>query len=233
MADTPGQDALDALVEEIAVRVGNDATIYFEEIVSIAFADNPTFISTLEAQTKINRDGLNVSLEFDERSDVWPSAKQIEEGVKPFDIKQGVLQNSGGSPVTIGFEYGTSEQKDNPKLRDRSVRRFIGSKRQEEIINKAATQVSRDLTRRFVPRNEFKDPKYGPSDKAGIFQSINIVKRKSTGSAPYVTFRTISRSSDPSSWLHPGFDPQNFEKQVKEYAKTRIEHYFSKLSGGA
>lgn len=48
--------------------------------------------------------------------------------------------------------------------------------------------------------------------------SLGMVKSKSIGSksvtSKYMTFRRVSDTSDPNSWIHPGFRPMNFAERA-------------------
>jgi hypothetical protein len=64
--------------------------------------------------------------------------------------------------------------------------------------------------------------------KTSLYGGMMKSPAKSSGGS-FVTFRAISRNSDPGSWWHPGFEPLNLIERVKEHINNTFPDILNKI----
>lgn len=162
-------------------------------------------------------------------------ANALEDGASPYDLKKGLLRSSkvkrtkDGKPyIHVPFQLktpGGGARGSEPSVMPRSIYRMasqmgIGQpmklpKKYEDYGIK--TRLSADIE------------KWGHYTwKASPYQGI--VKTPSGGGggkSTYHTFRTVSKNSDPSSWIHPGFRKLG----AIEQASQKVEQIFAEVMG--
>lgn len=185
----------------------------------------------------------------------------IEQGASAFDMKEGFKQSAkkkqkkgGGWYMTIPFRYATPGA-----LGENSV--FAGSL-PDEVYAVAKTQAtnipipgakrSAGLKIEDLPQ-QYQAPSIRPGfstipesktfveykTKTAQFQGLVKINDNATGQNRYMTFRRISDTSDPSAWIHPGFDAMNLaEKAIDAFnmdlhIDKAIDNYLSKLGFGS
>lgn len=201
------------------------------------------YISNI-GQPEIKRNSATIRLRAD--TSEGKLANMLEVGAPAFDIKVGLLKSPkvsrtkgkegtrGGAPyIRVPFQLktpGGGERGPTPPVMPRPIYRMASQlqfgeqlklpKKYEDYSIK--TRLSSDLT------------KWGHYTwKASPFEGI-VRTRKWPGELPttpagrraaYMTFRTVSRNSDPSSWIHPGFRARN----CIEAASARLEQIFPEI----
>lgn len=152
-------------------------------------------------------------------------ANALEEGTGPYDLKKGLLRSpkvkrtKEGKPyIHVPFQLktpGGGARGPSPPVMPRPIYRLasqLGAGQQMKLPKKyedygIKTRLSADLQ------------KWGHYTwKASPYQGI--VKAPlggGGGKSTYMTFRTVSKNSDPSSWIHPGFKARGC---IEEAAKS-------------
>lgn len=157
-------------------------------------------------------------------------AWRVEHGYPSFDMKPGLLagpaakHGESGPYTTVPFTHGTAGT--------------VGVKAppMPEEVSTLATALSRggrlmgmgDLGRRsklpgpINAANPLRPPMQGPYTwKASPFQGM--VRGGRAGHTTYTTFRRVSAQSDPSSWIHPGQEPNRVMEAVQDAMAERVQ----------
>nr|DAI06537.1 MAG TPA: hypothetical protein [Herelleviridae sp.]DAT74246.1 MAG TPA: hypothetical protein [Herelleviridae sp.] len=80
-----------------------------------------------------------------------------------------------------------------------------------------------------IPSYTHKSPKY-----EGLVK-LNIASTETENRSGYFTFRRVSNTSDPLSWIHPGFEPRKFmdkaleQAQIETVASMAIDKFLSQI----
>ena len=151
-------------------------------------------------------------------------ANAIEMGTSEFDMKKGFLKSnkikytSKGKPyLTIPFRFGTPQAIGDSSAFSGIMPTQIYSQVKKQAP-KAALKLSSIPQQFHIPksaalRKQTKSGNFANITKKTEMTSIYEGMRKTQGG--YVTFRRVSLNSDPSSWIHPGF-------QKKDLAGTAL-----------
>ena len=154
-------------------------------------------------------------------------ANALEQGAEPYDLKKGLLKSSkvrrtkDGKPyIHVPFQLktpGGGARGASPPVMPRPVYRLasqLGIGQQLKLPKKyedygMKTRLSADLK------------KWGHYTwKSSPYQGIVKIPAVKGPGSTYMTFRTVSKNSDPSSWIHPGFRAKNcIEETVKNLDK--------------
>lgn len=168
----------------------------------------------------------------------------VEEGIEPgHDMKPDLLKNAEVGPngkrhKVIPFDHGAPPTQRNATA-DRIVGelkqglREINKKRKDnglQAVNIAKIEKNSDGSPRVGKLHEFDIPSDKPTANAKhpALKGLTIYQSKDskTGNIrrDVLTFRTVSDSSDPNSWIHPGFKAQNFLDEAANWALTEWEN---------
>jgi hypothetical protein len=163
-------------------------------------------------------------------------ALMLEEGATSFDIKAAMSKSSkrheknGHWYITIPFRWATSEA-----IAESSI--FAGKipKAVERLVKMSSSPIKQsNLPKGFdVIRTSSVGYTHQSSIYAGIGKSdiSSTNKEKRSG---YWSFRRISDTSDPNSWIHPGFPPLKLmektlnELQIDAIVDRAIDEFLSK-----
>jgi hypothetical protein len=155
----------------------------------------------------------------------------LEMGLSPFDIKKGLLrspkakQGKNGPYITVPLPLkapGGGERGPSPPVMPWSVYKITSRSPMGTTTKLPLRLENLGKRTRLSP-----DPtRWSPYTwKTSPFQGIRRSPDPSRpGKAHYNTFRRVSKESDPSSWIHPGFAAKNFSDKVL----VRIESIFIK-----
>ena len=178
----------------------------------------------------------------------------IENGAGVFDMKAGFKlaknvkqKKNGGWYMTIKFRFGVptslgeNEAFSNvmPKAIHNVAKNLIPSVSQPEVkisskYHSTNYKYGKSLTNFDIP-SPLDKPKtragygsygsYTHKDNIykGMIKQVKIYEKKAQ--VQYATFRRVSDTSDPNSWIHPGFVAKNFaEKAVEQTDIEMIQH---------
>lgn len=170
----------------------------------------------------------------------------IEEGIEPgHDMKPDLLKNAqvnskGKRHKVIPFDHATP-----PSSRNANAERIVQElKTGLQEINKQRKQAdprSGNITITKIEKNADGSPRVGklhefdiPSDKPTAnakhpaLKGLTIYQSKDekTGNIrrDVLTFRTVSDSSAPDSWIHPGYKAQHFLEDAEQWALNEWEN---------
>ena len=147
-----------------------------------------------------------------------PLVKAIEEGGKPFDMKEGFLKSSkakiskdGKRYMTIPFRHKTPNSKVDVKMPN-SIYRIAKSQNIEDTNR--GIKLS-ELPKEFQIKSVNSQ---GYEHKAPIYEGIVKTMGSSEGRSQYFSFRRVSENSDPKSWMNKGISARNiFDKTLSTF----------------
>lgn len=174
-----------------------------------------------------------------------PHGRIVEEGIRPFDIKRGLLTSSKakisadgkGKYITVAFRHNTpgndsvaeampqhiySEAKQLMYSRKNGILRKWWTGQQYSwggnIGNKPEGMQSKLTNQGGNGYRGGKQDQY--TWQTGKYSGmVKMGKPKNTS---YMTFRRISTNSDPKAWLHPGVPPRPVRAAVIENTKNQV-----------
>lgn len=164
-----------------------------------------------------------------------PHSSIVEDGIKAYDMKPGLLSSpkaktnkEGGKYITVPYRHGTPGTVGMQSM-PKSVYKLasqLGFSRRNGAIRAFFTG------RRYVwdgklsenptgQRSHFgSHPGAGYTWKTGQFSGM--VKMGQKGHSQYLTFRRVSENSDPRSWQHPGVKPRPIREAVVENTREEV-----------
>lgn len=161
----------------------------------------------------------------------------IEDGVTPFDMKEGLLTSpkskwgkDGSLYITVPFRHGTPGAKTMPSM-PKSVykdAKQLGYSRRNGSLNALASgqQYTYNWGGRLKQSSEGQrshasnHPGAGYTWKTGLYSGM--VRMGQEKHSQYITFRRVSTNSDPNSWQHPGVKPRPIREAVIENTREEV-----------
>ncbi len=157
-----------------------------------------------------------------------PHGRIVEEGVKPFDMKQTHLSGpkvkvskDGSKYITVPFRHQVPGQTALADAMPRQVyeqAKRMAISRRNNILRKFFTGRSYSWGDR-LPR-EYGGEKEKPHWTTGRY--TGMVKMTGRPHTSYLTFRRLSEKSKPEAWQHPGVDPRPVTQAVVENTQEEI-----------
>jgi hypothetical protein len=166
-----------------------------------------------------------------------PHGNTIEDGIKPFDMKPGLLASpkakpmkDGGKFITVPFRHGTpgtsglsampvnvyqQANKLGFSRRNGALKAFFTGRKY--VWNGRLKETSQGQRSHIAPH-----PGQKYTWKSGQFSGM--VRVGKAGHTQYLTFRRVSTNSDPSSWQHPGVKPRPIREAVVENTREEVLH---------
>lgn len=161
--------------------------------------------------------------------------ESIEEGIKPFDMKPGLLASpkakvskNGSKYVTVPFRHGTPgaiTMQAMPTHVYMEAQKLTYSRRRNFLVA-AITGKKYTWGSRLAPTSEGQrthiEPHRGAGYtwKTGLFSGM--VKMGKPKHTQYMTFRRVSSNSNPNSWQHPGVEPRPIREAVIENTRDEV-----------
>ncbi len=160
-------------------------------------------------------------------------ALMMEEGVSPYDLKDGFSKSSkkkdkegGGWYLTIPFRHATSEAVAEASFFSNQMPKQI-----EDIVKVKPMSGGKTtgLTLDELPAEYQKllsNPTTGYEHKAPInqgLQRINMPSSDKEKRSGYLTFRRVSDNSDPDSWVHRGFSALKLMEKTMQQVDERTD----------
>jgi hypothetical protein len=158
----------------------------------------------------------------------------IEEGIKPYDMKEGLLTSpkakfgkNGSLYITVAFRHGTpntTTMASMPKAVYKDAKK-LGYSRVNGVLGGNSMGVTYSWGGKLKNNPEGQRTKLvGPGKhytwKTGLYSGmVRMGKGKQT---QYLTFRRISTKSDPNSWQFPGVAPRPIRQAVVENTKEEV-----------
>jgi hypothetical protein len=156
-----------------------------------------------------------------------PYASNIEDGVRPYDMKQTHLNGpkvktakDGSRYITVPFRHGTPgavTMKPMPESVYQHAKNLAVSRRNGMLktwwTGKKYTWGDR-LESQYGGRRE--KPHWSTGRYTGM------VKMAGFPHSQYLTFRRLSEKSDPRAWLHPGMEKRPVTQAVVENSRDEI-----------
>ncbi len=138
-----------------------------------------------------------------------PYSDSIEKGVSPYDMKPKLLK--GKAFVRIPFRHGTPNGQSENKSATGLQKMPENIKTMLSNVKKLGT-VSQGQRSKIIHDLEGNRKTY--TWKTGPYSGMKRVGAARQGQ--YITWRTVSRRSDPSSWWHPGTPPRPISRAVAQ-----------------
>jgi hypothetical protein len=209
---TNSSELEDGLTREIE----DEAMAKWEELANITLGDSAeNYINSMRSE----RDGTNVVLSLD-----GDLANMQEKGAAPYDMKPGLLD--GKDSVVIPIASSAPGKRANGRTGPNPLSKGVYAKVKKQVM-KVGDRFSgnKRRSRSYDKSYLHKSPKYAGLTKSNRFYA------KRTG-AEFVTFRTVSKKSDPSSFWHPGFEAIDLMSKVKDYIRQITPEIFSNFFSG-
>lgn len=147
----------------------------------------------------------------------------IEQGIEPFDMKEGFKNSSkrkfkkdGGWYLTIPFRFGTPGIVGESEIFSNIMPEEVYKAALSELRGSSKKQLSaKSLPAEFQVkgvRPEVKNNTTGKifeayQHKASIYEGMRRSNKEYHGH--YMTFRRVSDRSDENAWIHTGIEPRN------------------------
>lgn len=147
----------------------------------------------------------------------------IEQGIEPFDMKEGFKNSSkrkfkkdGGWYLTIPFRFGTPGIVGESEIFSNIMPEEVYKAALSELRGSSKKQLSaKSLPAEFQVkgvRPEVKNNTTGKifeayQHKASIYEGMRRSNKEHHGH--YMTFRRVSDRSDENAWIHTGIEPRN------------------------
>lgn len=145
-------------------------------------------------------------------------AMAIERGVQPYDMKPGLLK--GRQFVRIPFRHATPGRGNQPGAITATGMRVM-SQEIYDLVKKAGQVGSSPIGQRskIVDLNKT-GRRITYTWKSGMYSGM--ANKGRFLHSQYITFRTVSINSNPSSWWHPGSPPRPLSKAVAVMTKDAV-----------
>jgi hypothetical protein len=174
---------------------------------------------------------------------VFPN--MVEAGASPFDQKPGFLNSpkakpkkNGGMYFTVPFSWGTpgAEVDIFSNILPPSVYKIIKSKESQVSGLGGVALTGQALKTKELPfefqipssrkaivteSKTFAEYKHKTAMLAGVTRSEKIYESATQGK--YKSFRRVSDTSDPLSWIHPGIEAQNLAEKAMDSTNIKFE----------
>lgn len=138
-----------------------------------------------------------------------------EKGAVPFDMKPGLLK--GKDYVNVPIEH-SKPGSGGPN----EMSKTIYSKAKNLNYGQRFTDSTSKRKTSWHGEYKHKDTLY----KDMLKNKKSYEKQSGAG---YVTFRRVSKNSDPSSWIHPGFTPLNLADKVANHLADVYDGIINKI----
>ena len=168
-----------------------------------------------------------------------PIVMMLEEGASEYNLKESFaksgkkkMKSDGGWYLTIPMRYATptalgeseifagvlpQEIYNKVKSVDTPMPTGAGMRSEGLKIEDIPAQYQEKTIRSAIPQSKLLQARQEYISKSSKYEGLVKVKDTETGKSGYMTFRRVSDKSDPSSWVHSGFEKRNFaEKALSE-----------------
>lgn len=169
-----------------------------------------------------DKTSITVELTAGETPGSW-LPNMLEEGHAPFDMKEAILKGEEskiiffrkGTPNAVNLNRMTSEQ----HAVMRSLKTTSDTAKFPAFLTRGSPQSTRSPVQAYgvhytKSRSTSVSGAPGTPYERDDFNKMQKIVRG--GSPTYGTFRTISRKSDPGSWLHPGLPALKLAEKVMD-----------------
>lgn len=163
-----------------------------------------------------------------------PQASIIEDGIKAYDMKPGLLSSpkaktnqDGKKWITVPYRHGTPGTVGMASMPPNvyQMAQKLGFSRRNNAIKAFFTGRKYTWNGKLSESAQGQRSHFGSHSGSGYTwktgQFSGMVKMGSKGHSQYLTFRRVSENSDPNSWQHPGVKPRPIREAVVE--NTRDE----------
>lgn len=215
----------DATKESIQLAISQLATAAYSEAIRKAQERLKTskqdYINALDFE-KLGDNIYVISLKGDH-------ANAIEDGYGTFDMKPGLINGPKSKVSAKGTRYNTVPFYHRP-----SSRSPLGA-RQEELRTALRDVIAKHKLSKIV------------KDKAGVPMQGIVARIKNTGvkdldglvkiqktyekktESYYMTFRRVSSNSDPTKWIHPGFEGVHIFDYLEKYIDVEVDRILAAI----
>lgn len=159
----------------------------------------------------------------------------IEEGIRPYDQKEAMLNSpkakvgkNGSIYMTVPFRHGVPGTVTMPSMPKHiyDSAKTLGYSRKNNFLTAMLTGKKYAWGGRLQESSEGQrshinpHPGKGYTWKTGLFSGM--VKTGKAGHSQYLTFRRVSSNSDPASWQYPGVKPRPIREAVVENTREEV-----------
>lgn len=172
----------------------------------------------------------------------------IESGVDSWDMKSGFLNGpnaktgaNGKKYNTIPFGFGTPgalEENFTGGILPKEIHDIVKNKPANEPLERydlknvsASLKTPQKKSIKMPESKSFKEYQH----KSSIYEGVSKRTDSATGQNTYGSFRRVSESSNPESWIHPGLEAQNIaDKAIANFNLPQevgriLDRFLSKL----
>lgn len=227
--------AIDNAIESLAISTRDKWVALAKENLKSARFE---YVRGLQEKNSLKKTG---SLEYEVALVGWlPNA--VEGGISPFDMKPGLLGGKnaakhGGKYANVPFRHFTGAQSAEriskaPNYKQ-DLAKVLKNSGLDKIIKDSKGKALEGKVGVASGTARLGIKKLKPHHKSTIFEGLTRYQKrynKKTGSQ-LMTFRRVSRNSDPISWLHPGLPGVHLMKDVEKYIRDQVDLIFKSIAG--
>lgn len=164
-----------------------------------------------------------------------PHSSIVEDGVKPYDMKEKLLASpkaktgkDGRKYITVPYRHGTpgTVGMSAMPVSVYNLANQLGFSRKNGVIKAFFTGRKYTWNGSLKESSDGQRSHFGSHPGAGYTwktgQYSGMVKMGKPGHSQYLTFRRVSENSDPKSWQHPGVKPRPIREAVIENTKEDV-----------
>jgi len=218
------------VVKEIQAKIEMFSKAVYNEGLRLSAEKLGTSLANYQSNLKYEKIGDNIYQIFLVEDSF---AEKFEEGFKGFDMKPGFLNSPKAKTTKDGLnKYFDVPFQIQPHAKSRASKRITDMRSavqaaiSDKTVEKRITEFNKDSKglARFgnVTRYKTGDPR-----TEGL---VNIAP-PGGGTSKYFIFRRVSRNSDPSKFLHPGYDGAKIFEELEKFTEKGIEDLLKGILG--
>jgi hypothetical protein len=215
-------------IAEINAVVPIVAEQVYQEAIKRAYEKGKVAGSLFESDLKYEQVAPNVYAIYLEDISL---AKKWEDGWESFDMKPGFLKSPNAQTSKEGGKYmnvplsptSNSSPASSPSRGVTDMRSAIASVMRDTTVNKRIQQSVNNKGQK-VQKTTFSNTKN--PDLEGLTQ-VKVGR-----SSSYFLFRRVSNKSNPSSWIHPGFNGIHIFPELETLMEEKLNQAMKQVLGG-
>lgn len=180
--------------------------------------------------------GTKATIRLTDKTSDGQLANMLEQGHGPFDMKPGLLRSSKAKKTATGrpyihvpFRHRVPGGGDRADVMPRPIYRLAKNLPAGTGLKLPPAISAWGMRTRLSPNTS----KWGAytwksSPYAGIVRSLQFPGQLVSPSR-YDSFRTVSRRSDPNSWIHPGFQARNLMEAAARNLERLAPEVFDRV----
>lgn len=243
-------------LERVAGEAERQFGIALREVVVAAFNEgkrlamerlnttSKTWLKAFNMQT-VGENTYLLQLGDDEEDPHGFRPSMIEGGFSKFDMKPGLLagprakMGKNGPYNTVPFEHSVGGKPRDlaAAIRQQGLNAIIKEKNLKQIARDALGKPIQGTVARIRTGSAYQQISNQTRELLGnqVKNMDGLTKTQKTYAqkteSRYLTFRRVSKNSDPSAWIHPGFEGAKIFPTLEQYLNREIEKIMKNILG--